>query len=150
MQKVFPNMRIIYAKRRGIEVVRSACLKFPETNFQTHCNIWQHIMNNWLDVREKLTVPYLEIDQYIMSNKPDEVAKQLKSFLQLNDKQTLFLSTYLKEKRPQSSGNLNSRDVGLETVGWSENQIAAFRRACGSVMVKFGWSEDEKHFLFSD
>ncbi|WP_156811892.1 sulfotransferase family protein [Robiginitomaculum antarcticum] len=142
IQEAFPDIRIIYTKRRGIEVVRSAVRKFPHVAFEGHCEIWRDSMTTWRDARPKLHVPYLEIDQHDIALNPALIAEQIGELLELNPHQVNTVKSYLLTDRPQSSGKLNSGTVNIESSGWDEKEIKIFRKICGPIMTVFGYTED--------
>jgi hypothetical protein len=150
VQDAFPNTKVIFAHRRGIEVVRSAMKKFPHVEFEGHCKIWKNSMANWRTARSQLHVPYLEIDQHDIANSPSLVSKRIGDLLELDEEQVKTLETYFTNDRPQSSGDLNTGMVSLETSGWDEEQIRIFRRNCGAIMTEFGYSEGSDYRVSSE
>ena len=149
MESAFPQMRTIYAKRRGIEVVRSLAKKFPDTSFDVHCRQWSSCILSWYRTRSELNTPYLEIDQRDLETDTMGQCERLGSFLGLDGDTVATLSTYISTNRPQSSGSLNSGSVSLETSGWSRTEIATFRRECGLAMKLEGYAEDDSYFRSS-
>lgn len=147
VQGAFPNMKIIFAKRRGIEVVRSAVKKFPHVAFEGHCEIWKESMTNWRNARPKIHRPYLEIDQNDIANNPSVVSKDIGDLLKLSETQIDTIESHLSTDRPQSSGELNTGAVSIETAGWNEDQIKIFRKICGPIMAEFGYSEDSEYLI---
>lgn len=150
IQDAFANTKIIYAHRRGIEVIRSAMKKFPHVEFEGHCKIWRNSMTNWRTARSQLHIPYLEIDQHDIANSPSFVSKRIGALLELNDEHIATLEKHFTNDRPQSSGDLNTGMVSLETSGWDEEQIKIFRQICGPVMTEFGYSEGSDYRLSSE
>ena len=106
-------------------------------------------MANWRTARAQLHVPYLEIDQHDIANSPSLVSKRIGDLLELDDEQVNALETYFTNDRPQSSGDLNTGMVSLETSGWDEEQIRIFRRNCGAIMTEFGYSEGSDYRVSS-
>lgn len=146
LQTVFPDMRVIFAKRRAIEVIRSAHLKFPETVFEDHALTWKETMRTWEVVRERLAVPYVEIDQYDLKTVPELAVHSLTTLLKLTPAQARNLTIYLATDRPQSSGPLNRGAVSLDESGWTPEQKHWFTDNLGSVMADYGWVETERYF----
>jgi hypothetical protein len=146
LQTVFPNMRVVFAKRRAIEVIRSARQKFPETTLEDHALTWKESMRTWEVVRERLTVPYVEIDQYDLKTVPELAAHSLTVLLKLTPAQSLNLITYLSTDRPQSSGPLNTGKLSLNNSGWTAEQKRWFMDNLGPVMATHGWVETERYF----
>ena len=145
IQNAFPNMRVIFAQRRGIEVVRSSVKKFPQVPFEGHCKIWKDCMVNWQTSRYMLNVPYLEVDQIDLAMNPLFVAKKIGKLLELKQNQIDMVQNYLTTDRPQSSGSLNSGAISIDTIGWDDEKIETFRRICGSTMEDYGYLESTEY-----
>jgi len=150
MQTVFPGMRVIYAQRRGLEVVRSAVRKFPHADFKTHCEIWRDCMVAWKASSARLRCDYIELDQFDLHTKPEAVTNQLAAFLELDDEQREKMLGFFQNDRPQSSGNLNEVVRAIGDLGWTDEQIDTFREICGEVMQECGYSETESYFAESE
>lgn len=146
MQGVFPSMHVIYAQRRGLEVVRSAMLKFPEVGFKTHCEIWRDCVMTWRDIRPELDCPFLEVDQYEILHNPEKVTEQLAHLLGFSDRQKGQMLTCFQVDRPQSSGDLNQVPKSIDELGWTAQQIGEFRAVCGPAMEVCGYSETETYY----
>ncbi|WP_158272053.1 sulfotransferase [Marinicauda salina] len=146
MQAAFPNMRVVFAKRRGIEVVRSAMRKFPHADFKTHCEIWRDCMASWAVSRPKLRCGYVEIDQFDIANAPEKVVDKLGALLEIEDGARERMLSFFKSDRPQSSGSLNSVPCSIDNADWSEDQIQSFREICGGMMDVYGYSESDQYF----
>ena len=146
LQRVFPTMRVIHMKRRGIEVVRSSVKKFAETDFETHCNSWERALSNWDSVVPELTVPHITIDQNDLSLMPAEVVKELAPFLSLNTAQSETMLKYFETDRPQSSGDLNRGGISIGSSGWTTDQIEIYRKIAAPMMERHGWSESATYY----
>ena len=146
LEAAFPTMKVIHMKRRGIEVVRSALKKFNETDFETHCVIWEQALANWEKIEPRLKVPHITIDQHTLATEPETSVKQLEDFLELTSEQAQTMLGFFQNDRPQSSGSLNKGGVSLESSGWSEEEIEIYRRVGAKMMARHGWSEDESYF----
>src|SRR2546430_17539144 len=51
---VWPNLRVVFTKRRGIENVLSRQRKFPDGVFESHCRDWAAAMETWLAVHAEI------------------------------------------------------------------------------------------------
>ena len=147
LEAAFPTMKIIHMKRRGIEVIRSSLKKYENTDFETHCKIWRRSLVNWDKVEPDLNVPHITIDQHALANDTEACVRKLETFLGLTDQQAKNMLEFFQNDRPQSSGNLNTGDVSLETAGWTQEQMDIFRRIGNKIMIQHGWSETEDYYL---
>lgn len=146
MQNGFPGMKVVFAKRRGIEVVRSAVKKFPHVDFEGHCHSWAKCMAAWRVSRGSLRCDFVEIDQFDIANKPEQVVNKLGAALGLDEPQRERMLSFFQNDRPQSSGDLNAVPKSIAEVEWSDEQIATFREICGDAMREFGYSESANYF----
>jgi hypothetical protein len=146
MQKVFPTMRVIYAQRRGLEVIRSAVLKFPQADFRTHCEIWRDCVMSWKESRERLRCAFYEVDQFDLHHYPELVTARLSTFLELSEEQSEKMLGFFRSDRPQSSGALNEVPRSIDELDWSAEQIDIFREVCGEAMEACGYSETASYY----
>jgi hypothetical protein len=145
--EAWENARFIFAKRRGIECMISRLKKFPHVSFENHCIIWAKCMKSWLEVRNNLSNCAIEIDQREIALSPQETASKIGSFLQLETEQIANIENIFTNKRPQSTGSQESElAIDLEETGWTPEQIAIFRKTCGSINRAFGYSETSSYY----
>jgi len=143
--ELWPNARMIFAKRRVIESIMSAQRKFPHASFEWCCENWAQSMSAWRRVR--LTAAnQTEVEQLTMARYPLEAARDLGRFLELDDDMISRLGKSFG-KRPQSTqGGGDALDVlSLEDSGWSEEQKALFVTICGEEMRAFGYTYDRQY-----
>jgi hypothetical protein len=140
--EMWPNCRIIFARRRAIENIQSRLKKFPEYNFNYHCRNWAHIMSAWRYVREGLEAwRYIEVDQRDMVVKPDAVAQAIASLLQLDEKAIGRIEAKFRSARPQqTSRGTAERLIPLNETSWTQGEIADFIKICGPEMDAYGYS----------
>lgn len=133
----FPDARLIVTKRTGIEVVRSFQAKFSSA-FEDACNAWANSMNAIR--RTRASCPgLLEVDQYDMTNAPQQVAESLADHLAMPDKRDA-VAEYLMRQRPDRRSTHDwSRRLMLADVDWSEAERNTFRRICGELMDEFSY-----------
>ncbi len=147
MREIWPDAQFVFAKRRGIENVASRVRKFPHVDFEAHCRLWGESMEAWSEVRDRLADCSIEVEQREIALDPDRTAARLAGFLGLNDAERSGVARVFKRRRPEQTGGVeSSRAAALGSVGWSEEQIAAFRRHCNGAMSAFGYSEDELYW----
>ena len=143
IMEAWPNSRIIFARRRGIENVMSRLTKFPERDFAYHCQDWANNMRAWRTTSEQLDqARILEVDQRQMLETPEIVGGRLGGLLGLTDIQQGTVIRVLRTERPQENfPGSASRTAGILESGWSREQIEIFRAICGEEMVWFGYED---------
>jgi len=147
IQRLWPDARVIFAKRRGIENIVSRLKKFPDIDFEAHCQQWRNCMNAWQQVRSQLHHT-LEIDQFDVLTQPQACAERLSDFLSLTTVQAQQLSLHLQNDRPEKTGHSKALEVlDLDQVEWSNAQKALFRSTCESDLERWGYSLDRNYYL---
>jgi hypothetical protein len=145
--KTWPQARLIFAKRRGIENIISRLKKFPHVSFEQHCLMWVDCMKSWLLVKDSLN-NYLEIDQRQIALQPDEIAKEIGEFLELNQSKVDSIKNIFINQRPQSTGSKETQAaINIQETGWTNEEISIFRKHCTEVSEKFGYSESSSYYL---
>lgn len=144
IMKAWPTSRIIFAKRRGIENIMSRMQKFPERDFQYHCEDWARNMKAWRDVRDSLDPErILEVDQYDIAQDPVAVSENIGALLNLDQDQIHNVRHTFGTDRPQQSseGSFRKR-MRFADTGWSEEERSLFVQECGVEMQAFGYEMD--------
>jgi sulfotransferase family protein len=141
LRRLWPNSVYIFAKRRAIENVVSRVKKFPAHNFEYHCADWAKTMAAWRKVREKLPSDvYLEIDQQDLIRYTEATSWKLLAFLELNPEKLGTLVNMFTSKRPQETAEGSAlKTYSLDSLGWSEHEMAIFKKHCASEMEAFGY-----------
>lgn len=133
----FPAARVIITRRTGIEVVQSVQRKFS-TDFQAACELWSNCMTALEMVRPELS-DVLEIDQYDLTNLPDETSKRLSAYLGRTE-MTAPLARFFAERRTDQSSEHDWRNrLTLGDVSWTEDQRMMFIRICGEHMRTYNY-----------
>jgi Sulfotransferase family len=104
IREAFPSAKLICTTRNGIEVVQSFRAKFS-SEFTPACQAWALAMNALLRARESSS-DMLEIDQFDMTNAPDELATRMTDYLRATEK-TQALAEFFRAKR---TDQLSSHD----------------------------------------
>ena len=100
VMRLWPDARVVFVKRRGIENVVSRLKKFPDVPFESHCRQWRNCMRAWEQVRD--AVPHrLELDQFDVQHRPDKAAASLAEFLTLSAGQQDLLTQCFARDRPE-------------------------------------------------
>jgi hypothetical protein len=144
---IWPKAKFIFAKRRGIECIMSRLRKFPgRIPFEAHCKLWQECMETWLTIRDQLNGHYLEIEQRDISLNSEATANQIGIFLQLEQQKIDRIADIFATKRVQHTGGEEELTMmALNETGWSDEQIAIFRKYCTKISEKFGYTESSSY-----
>jgi Sulfotransferase family len=143
----WPDARIVFARRRGIENVISALWKFPNWSFEASCQSWREAMAAWLGLDPTIRDRSLEIDQAEMARVPGPTAARLGAYLGLTDAQTAIIAEAFTQRahprantRVSSMQELQADPLPLSATPWSEEQRAVFVTICGETMRACGYS----------
>jgi hypothetical protein len=149
LRRLWPESVFIFAKRRAIENVISRVMKFPAHNFEFHCADWAKIMVAWRKVREKLpSEVYLEIDQQDLIRYTEATSSKLLAFLELEHEKLETLVDMFTSKRPQETTEGSAlKTYSLDSVGWSEAELAIFKKHCASEMEAYGYGSGSEYDL---
>jgi Sulfotransferase family len=141
LRRLWPESVYVFCKRRAIENVASRLKKFPAQDFERHCVGWAKIMAAWRVVRAELPAEvYLEVDQQELIRDTEGIGTRIAELLDLNAEQLQTLIKTFKSRRPQETSKGSAAQThSLESIGWSEAQLATFRRHCGPEMEAYGY-----------
>ena len=141
LRRLWPESVFIFAKRRGIENVLSRVRKFPRRDFEYHCADWARNMSAWREVRPQLPAgTYLEVDQQDLIRDTDASCARLRDLLEMSPGQAHILARTFKTARPQESTKGSAvHTCSLESAGWSEAQLAIFKKHCEPEMQAYGY-----------
>jgi len=144
---LWPDCRIIFAKRRGIENVRSRLKKFPARDFTYHARDWALTMSTWRQVREQFEPwRYCEIDQRDLIARPQAAAAEIGALLSLDASAQGRMTHIFVTLRPQQTAPGTAEQVvSLENAGWTEDQTGEFLRTCGEEMEAYGYTLDDTY-----
>ncbi|MBW8190744.1 sulfotransferase [Neiella marina] len=150
--KAYPQAKVIFCKRRGIENVASRLVKFPKVPFEQHCRQWRNSFHQWNAAKTTITEFlsskewFVEVDQYLLQEKPDIQVEDIKRSLGLSDEQSMKTLGYLKQHSPQrTSKRKGSKSISEQ--GWSEEQQTTFTSICSKEMKRQGYSLDSSYFI---
>ncbi len=149
LRRLWPDSVYIFAKRRAIENVVSRIRKFPARSFEQHCADWAKNMTAWREIRETLpSGVYLEVDQQELIRNTEAISKTIAEFLQLGRGQSETLAEIFNSKRPQETAQGSaSKTYSLESLGWSEAELAIFKQHCGPEMEAYGYGSGADYDL---
>ncbi len=149
LRRFWPDSVYIFCKRRAIENVASRLKKFPGLDFERHCAGWARFMSSWRSVRTGLPAEvYVEVDQQDLIRETDATCARITDLLHLRPEHMRTLITTLKSRRPQETSKGSAAQLhSLESIGWSEAQLAIFNRYCGPEMEAYGYSGGSEYYV---
>jgi Sulfotransferase family len=141
LRRLWPESVFIFAKRRGIENLVSRTKKFPTRDFEYHCVDWAKNMSTWREVRAQLpNDAYAEVDQRDLLLNTDAVAAKISALLQLAPAQAQTIVKTFQSARPQETEKGSAvQTYSLDSVGWSQEQLATFKKYCEAEMHAYGY-----------
>jgi hypothetical protein len=144
----WPASHFIFAKRRAIENVVSRMRKFPNHTFDYHCADWARNMATWRLVRANIpNLSAIEVDQFEISQAPDETATRIAQFLSLDQKAEACIARFFTNERPQQTeAGSAQRILSLGQTGWIEEQLKTFHIRCDEEMSAFGYTTGESYW----
>ncbi|CAA0277689.1 conserved hypothetical protein [Alteromonas alvinellae] len=152
----FPNTKVVYCQRRGIENISSRLRKFPKAKFEAHCKQWAQTVQVWQRLKKQLSKQtlrddwWIEVEQYELATAPQAVTKELGRFLNVNERAITRMFEYQEKKSPQITGGKPSDVSSLDAVGWTNEQQQYFIEVCGEAMRLQGYSFDEQYYTTSE
>lgn len=153
----WPNARVVFCKRRGMENISSRLSKFPLVPFGNHLRQWRQSFVMWRTSKMKINKLlkhnnwFIEVDQFDMAIKPEEITRSVASLLDLNSGQQKNLLAQLgSDDRPEQTSIHTSHARSIEQFGWTAEQIQKFKNECGKEMLNQSYSYDEKYYMAPD
>lgn len=147
-QWLWPDAKFVFCKRRGFDNIASRMRKFSQDDFEGHCIDWAMAMQVWLEVQGGIPESRrCEIDQADLLADPIGQGRALGRWCGLNDAQSDAVATYLATQSPERTDSGPSQPKALADLGWTEANIATFRRVCGPLMTRYGYSESSDYWL---
>src|ERR1051326_3660013 len=134
IRRIWPNARILYCQRNGIDNVNSQLRKFSEAglSFAAACMNWASAIRCWLKVAGSVTDISMVVEHSALLDQPEVVAQQIGAFLHFDEMQTRGFAEALHSDFPEFTG-------GLSEVSWSENERHLFLQLCGPWMRRSGY-----------
>ncbi|GMQ47916.1 sulfotransferase [Vibrio sp. 10N] len=148
---VWPNAKVIFCKRRGIENVQSRLIKFPNVPFEHHVKQWRQTFIIWrrtqalLSSKLKRNDWFFELEQYELANKPEPTIRQLSEFLNWNNMKFSRALNAVLGKRPQQTSQ-SDRAKSLADMSWTEENKSIFSTVCSEEMARQGYSLDSQYY----
>lgn len=150
---VYPNAKVVYCKRRGIENVASRMRKFPDVPFEGHCNQWKQAFTIWRRNKRQLNNDllkhknwFIEIEQFTLLKDAAPLIKQLTDFLALPESAYIKMQKYQSSETPQKTSDEGGVPKSLLDMNWTDEQKQTFEQVCGTEMERAGYSLTEGYF----
>lgn len=148
LRRLWPQAVYVFCKRRGIENVASRLKKFPAQGFERHCAGWAKTMAAWRSLRPQLSEVSLEVDQQDLIRDTEVISGKIAELLKLDAEQLRTLAKAFRSRRPQETASGSAEQThSLESIGWSEDEIATFRRCCGQEMEAYGYGFGSEYYM---
>lgn len=145
LMSVWPDARVVFTRRRGLENVESRRRKFREQEFVGHCHDWTSAMTAWQDLKEAVPESQrMEVDQYDLASDPVATGDRLASFLALEPPERQALHDYLATNAPERT-SADWDALELDELAWSPEERAQFLEICGPTMRAFGYTLDRAY-----
>lgn len=102
IQRIWPEAKYVFCKRRAYENVKSRLVKFPHLTAEQHAKQWVEVMRSWREIRQKLPEEsYIEVDQHDLRGEEASTLVDTMSEVLGIDGNSVF--EYLSSKSPQKS-----------------------------------------------
>lgn len=155
--QIYPNAKVVYCQRRGIENIDSRMRKFKDVSFATHCKQWVNSINKWASVKKaineitnKKNQWFIEIEQFELATDPVSSLTRISHFLDLKKQALNRMQVYLENSSPQKTSSSPSQTSDLQSIDWTQENKETFLSICANTMVNNGYSLDTRYFLNKD
>ena len=140
-KSIWPEAKIIFAKRRPIENLESRLKKFNHMSFADHCKDLKYIFNAWAVIRTELS-PWIEIDQYDLLHSPAQSTRLISDFLGLDEDAAAAFRATIENAHPErTSTSYDTRR--FSDLNWSQGEKDLFVAELGGIMKLFNYGYDE-------
>lgn len=150
----YPNAKVVYCKRRGLENIASRLRKFPDVQFDGHCQQWKQAFAIWRRHKRELNTEilknkqwFIEIEQYGLLTDAQKTIRGLSAFLDLDEIAFKRMLKYQSTETPQKTSEDGAKALSLESISWTDAEKQTFLRICGDEMERAGYSITESYFL---
>jgi Sulfotransferase family len=140
-KSLWPQAKIIYAKRRPIENLESRLKKFNHMSFANHCQDLKYIFQTWATMRHRID-DWLEVDQYDLFCEPIETTKVISKFLHLEPgAERAFCETIANTRPERTTTSYAPRK--FSELSWPESDKKIFVAELDGVMKLFRYGYEE-------
>jgi hypothetical protein len=150
--KVFPQAKVIYCQRRGIENISSRIRKFTNVPFEGHCKQWKRTVLLWQKMKLSISDGVghsqwcLQIEQFDLASNPQKIVKELLTFLGMPLNKEKTLNAYLERNTPQKTSLGPEHVLSFQSIDWTEEQKEIFLFHCETLMRSIGYSLDDSYY----
>jgi hypothetical protein len=137
IRATFPDAKIVLTKRGGLETVNSYTKKF-NSDIVTACKIWNACMEATIWAQENCP-GILIIEQFDMTNQPEEVARKLCDYLGVPSEVEHIMQFLRQNEQQKSSSHDASKPLTLADLSWTAEDKEVFRRLCGETMQRMSY-----------
>ncbi len=140
---IWPDLKLIYCKRRAIENVQSRLKKFPQLDLEQHSRQWVETARLWTEIKGQLTIPFIEVEHFDILHNRKGVGEQIAGLIPAVD--PAFIQRYLDGNHPQRTGGAPTVR-SLQSIPWSADEKALFTEITEDMMKAEGYDYSDAYF----
>jgi hypothetical protein len=140
-KSIWPQAKIIFAKRRPIENLESRLKKFSHMSFAEHCKDLKYIFNTWATMRNELN-GWVEIDQYDLLYNPAQATKTISNFLGFKEDAAVAFRITIENTHPEKTSE-SYQTKRFSELNWSQSDRELFVAELDDVMKLFNYGYDQ-------
>jgi sulfotransferase family protein len=140
-KSIWPQAKIIFAKRRPIENLESRLRKFSHMSFAEHCKDLKYIFKTWAAIRDRLS-GWVEIDQYDLLYNPAQATKTISGFLGFKENAAAAFRTTIENTYPERTSQ-SFKTKRFSELNWSQGDKELFVAELDDVMKLFNYGYDQ-------
>ncbi len=146
LQSLYPEMKLLYIVRNGLEVVQSRTKfhGFRDNEFQQHCDAWSHGVEKYRYLMARDNAMMVRHEQLVAS--PRTQMKRIQAFLDLADHEDPANFLQMSMIHPLDESSRDSTDVQQEFLrrrpaheNWPPENRHIFKNTCGRAMEDLGY-----------
>jgi hypothetical protein len=148
----FPQTKVIYCKRRGIENIVSRQRKFPKVSFKGHCEQWSRNIELWKRVKRTISSRlkhedwFIEMEQYELANFGEKCSTEMVKFLEVPGTRLQSIINYQADNVLQKTAVNHQLAKSIDDTDWSAQDKTTFREICSKVMSECNYSYDNSYY----
>jgi hypothetical protein len=148
----FPQTKVIYCKRRGIENIVSRQRKFPKVSFKGHCEQWSRNIELWKRVKRTISSRlkhedwFIEMEQYELANFGEKCSTEMVKFLEVPGTRLQSIINYQADNVLQKTAVNHQLAKSIDDTDWSAQDKTTFRYICSKVMSECNYSYDNSYY----
>jgi hypothetical protein len=136
-KSIWPDAKIIFAKRRPIENLESRLKKFSHMSFVEHCKDLKYIFNTWATVRDKLN-RWVEVDQYDLLYDSTHATKTISDFLDFDENAAAAFRVTIENLHPEKTST-SYEPKRFSELNWLKGDKKIFVTELDEVMKLFNY-----------